>query len=62
MGLTETLTITFVVLKLAGVIDWSWWLVLLPEIIALIAYTLIPLFVYGGLMGFAKAIKRIDDL
>lgn len=34
MGFTELLTIVFVVLKLIGVISWSWWLVLLPEIIA----------------------------
>lgn len=34
MGITEILTIIFVVLKLIGKIDWSWWLVLLPEILA----------------------------
>jgi hypothetical protein len=34
MGLLEVLTIVFIVLKLVGIIDWSWWLVLLPEIIA----------------------------
>lgn len=34
MGLAEVLTIVFIVLKLTGVISWSWWLVLLPEIIA----------------------------
>lgn len=34
MGILEVLTIIFVVCKLVGVIDWSWWLVLLPEIIA----------------------------
>ena len=38
MGLTEALTIVFVVLKLLGKIDWSWWLVLLPEIIGLAIY------------------------
>ena len=27
------LTIVFVILKLCGVIAWSWWLVLLPTII-----------------------------
>lgn len=27
---TDALTIVFVVLKLTHVIDWSWWLVLLP--------------------------------
>ena len=29
------LTILFVCLKVAGVIDWSWWVVLLPTIIGL---------------------------
>lgn len=26
-------TLVFVVLKLTGVIDWSWWLVLMPTIV-----------------------------
>ncbi len=38
MGLLEILTIVFVVLKIIGIIDWSWWLVLLPEIIAVSLY------------------------
>lgn len=40
MGFTEVLTLVFVVLKLTGVINWSWWLVLLPELIvfALLIY------------------------
>jgi hypothetical protein len=41
MGFTETLTIVFIVLKLAGIISWAWWLVLLPEIIALSFYALL---------------------
>lgn len=41
MGFTELLTIVFVVLKLIGKIDWSWWLVLLPEIIAAAFYVLL---------------------
>lgn len=40
MGFTEILTIIFVVLKLIGVISWSWWLVLLPEIIAISLYVI----------------------
>ena len=40
MGVTEVLTIVFVVLKLLGKIGWSWWLVLLPEIIGLALYVL----------------------
>lgn len=46
MGLTEVLTIVFIVLKLIGVIDWSWWLVLLPELIAIGLY-----FVWAILMA-----------
>lgn len=30
MGLLSWLTVAFVVLKLTGHIDWSWWLVLSP--------------------------------
>lgn len=41
MGLCEILTIVFVVLKLCGVIGWSWWLVLLPEIIVVGLYILL---------------------
>ena len=41
MGFCEVLTIIFVVCKLLGVITWSWWLVLLPEIIAVVFYVLI---------------------
>lgn len=29
----ELLQIVFVALKLCGVIDWSWWIVLLPTLI-----------------------------
>lgn len=41
MGFTELLTIVFVVLKLIGVISWSWFFVLLPEIIAFVVYALL---------------------
>lgn len=33
IGLSSLLTIVFLVLKLVGVINWSWWLVFLPIII-----------------------------
>lgn len=48
MGITEVLTVIFVVLKLVGTISWSWWLVLLPEIIALVIYAAI------FALGYAK--------
>ena len=35
LGLFSVLTIIFVVLKLVGVINWSWWLVLLPTFIGI---------------------------
>lgn len=38
MGFLEILTLIFIVLKLFGIITWSWWLVVLPEIIASIIY------------------------
>lgn len=38
MGICEVLTIVFVVLKLMHIIEWSWLLVLLPEIIAVLFY------------------------
>ena len=34
VSLSSILTIIFVVAKLMGVIDWSWWLVFAPTIIA----------------------------
>ena len=33
LGLTSILTLIFVVAKLLGVIDWSWWLVFSPTLI-----------------------------
>lgn len=45
MCFTEVLTIVFIALKLTGVISWSWWLVLLPEIIGAAFYIVVLLFV-----------------
>ena len=42
LSLCEVLGIVFIVLKLVGVIDWSWWLVLLP------IYSPIVLFLLGA--------------
>jgi hypothetical protein len=41
LGLASVLTIVFVVLKLVGVIDWSWWWVLAPLWIDLILTVLV---------------------
>ena len=34
MGVAEVLCLIFIVLKLTGVITWSWWLVFIPIIIS----------------------------
>lgn len=48
-GFCGLLTIAFIVLKLCGVIDWSWWFVLLPALISValpIVVILIILLIY----------------
>ncbi len=35
LGLSSVLTIIFIVLKLTGVIAWSWWWVLSPTLISI---------------------------
>ncbi|MEI3163001.1 MAG: hypothetical protein V8S74_06320 [Lachnospirales bacterium] len=59
MGLCEVLTIIFVLCKLFGVITWSWWLVFLPEIIAVATYILIWVF---SVISVIKANKQINKL
>jgi hypothetical protein len=58
MGFAEVLTIIFVVSKLVGLIDWSWWFVLLPELIAIGIY-LIVLFItlVAAIVGHVKVKK-----
>lgn len=59
MGFTEIWTIIFVILKLIGVISWSWWLVFLPEIIAGVFYIL---FVIGICKVNSRARKSIKKM
>lgn len=54
MGICEVLTIVFIVLKLVGTISWSWWLVLLPEIIAFGWYSIL----IGARIWLAVSIKK----
>jgi len=44
-GFLATLTIIFVIAKLLGYIDWSWWTVFLPAIISIGVTTFIILIV-----------------
>jgi len=41
LGLSSVLTIIFVVLKLIGAIDWSWWWVLSPTWISVILWLIL---------------------
>jgi uncharacterized protein involved in exopolysaccharide biosynthesis len=50
MGLFEITTLVFVILKLTGVIGWSWWWVLSP---------LVGGFLVGVGMGIQKARKPL---
>lgn len=59
MGICEILTIIFVIMKLIGVIAWSWWLVLLPELIAIGLYVIGAILSVFGFKIFAK--KYFDD-
>ena len=59
MGFTEVLTIIFIVLKILGKIDWSWFLVLLPEIIAVATYIILCIAVVVQNCRINKSINRI---
>lgn len=41
MGFVEVLTLIFVVAKIMGFISWSWWLVLLPEVVMCFIYIIL---------------------
>lgn len=65
MGFTELLTVVFIVLKLMGIITWSWWLVLLPEIIAGLFYIILissPLWIDSVIdKHFEKKFKKMKS-
>lgn len=59
MGFTEVLTIIFIVLKLLNIIDWNWFLVLLPEIIALTIYLIVVIIGIFQYRSINKEFKRM---
>lgn len=50
LGLSSVLTVVFVVLKLCGLIDWSWWWVLSPIWISIGLAAVV-----GAIVGIIKA-------
>ena len=57
IGFLSLLGLTFIILKLVGVINWSWWLVLLPLYIPVIS--VLVLLIFLGIIIFCS-IKSID--
>jgi len=61
MKLSTTLFVVFLVLKLTGVITWSWWLVTMPLWLgfAILGVSLIALILVGGVVTVnGKVLKR----
>jgi hypothetical protein len=57
IGLTGVVSVVFLVLKLVGVIDWSWWWVTAPLWgSALLALAILAVVLVGALI--AAAVKR----
>ena len=52
-----TLQLTFIILKLTKVINWSWWLVLLPTIIQIGIISVLIL-----LLAFLLLIKHLMEI
>ena len=46
IGFTGLLTIAFIVLKLTGIISWTWLWVLSPILISIVAFIVIILIIY----------------
>lgn len=54
VGFTGLLTVAFIVLKLAGIIHWSWWWVLMP--VWVVAAIWLILFV--GILFFVRSSRH----
>ena len=53
MGIFEYLTITFIVLKLTGLVDFTWWQVFSPKIIG-VSIALIEGIIEGFIVAYQK--------
>lgn len=52
IGFLSLLGLAFIILKLVGVINWSWWLVLLPLYVPVIA--VLVLLIFLGIIIFCS--------
>lgn len=55
-GVLEVLAIVFIVLKLTGIVTWSWWIVLAPVLIPLAI--LLICFLGVGLIYYVEEVKK----
>lgn len=55
-GVLEVLAIVFVVLKLTGVVTWSWWIVLAPVLIPLAI--LLICFLGLGIIYYVEEVRK----
>lgn len=62
MGFLEALLIAFIVLKLCGVIDWSWWAVLIPLFVDVVLYGSIFLYRYLEETRIQRNIKKLERM
>lgn len=58
MGILECLTLIFVVLKLLGIIDWSWLVVCLPAIDSFAFYLGILIWDIWERISFNKYVRK----
>lgn len=58
MGFLEVLTLIFVVCKLTDIIEWSWWLVLAPELFAIVVYALLVIFQVGFIATIWNSFRK----
>ena len=55
-GVLEVLAIVFVVLKLTGIVTWSWWIVLAPVLIPLAI--LLICFLGLGIIYYVEEVRK----
>lgn len=58
MGVIEVLQLIFVVLKLCGVIDWSWWAVFIPLFVDIALYTIVIILTVISQAGYKRALNK----
>lgn len=59
MGFSWWLTLAFIVLKLTGYIDWSWWWVISPVMISILLLALLKILVELFETDQEKKIKAV---